>query len=206
MFKQDKLSKLIKIIKSDEELLEMIRSGGRQRKEAIDRIYSNHVIKQKIMQHVRKKGGDDHEAQDVYHEGIIALDRSIRQQTFNRQTSIEGYLFSICRNVWNNMWRKKSKTSGNEILDHQIVAADNPESNLFSREQKEYLNNILGLLDEKCRQILTLWKASYSMQEIATECSLSSPAMAKKYRYRCMNKLMDKLNNNHHLIEALRNV
>jgi RNA polymerase sigma factor (sigma-70 family) len=192
--------------KSDPELLAMIQHGGPQRIEAINIIYAKQELKRKIMNHVNKMGGDQHQAQDVFHEGIIALDRNIRADKFNRETSIEGYLFSICRNVWNNMWRQKSKVTGNEILDHQIVSAESSDVELISGEQKKYLNQLLDLIDEPCRKILTLWKASYSMQEIADECELSSQQMAKKYRYRCMKKLMEKLSQNKHLVQALRHV
>ena len=151
-------------------------------------------------------GGDVHEAQDVFHEGIIALDRNIRNDKFNRDTTIEGYLFGICRNIWNNMWRKKTKMSSNEMNHLQLIENETPELKLYSDEQKNYLNRVLDLIDQPCRQILTLWKSSYSMQEIAEELDLSSAALAKKYRYRCMKKLMGKLENNPQLVEALRNV
>jgi len=55
-------------------------------------------------------------------------------------------------------------------------------------------------------RILTMWKLSYTMSEIATEMKLSSPEMAKKYRYRCMNKLMVTLDQHPQLLIALKNV
>ena len=195
-----------KNIISDDQLIEMIRFGGKERLKAIDHIYVNQELKMKIINHVQKMGGDNHEAQDVFHEGIIALDRNIRLNKFNRNTSLEGYLFSIARNIWNNMWRKRSKTSTNEIKDYQMTSDHQPESILFNQEQKEYLNQVLELLDDSCRKILILWKASYSMRDIAQECNLSSQAMAKKYRYRCMQKLITKLKTNAPLMEALRHV
>ena len=91
-------------------------------------------------------------------------------------------------------------------MDHQSLSDDQSDHLLHSQEQKRYLKQVLDLLDDQCRKILTLWKASYSMEEIAKECSLSNKEMAKKYRYRCMKKLMDKLSQNNQLLEALRHV
>lgn len=184
----------------------MIQSGGRQRTLAIGAIYQNLELKNRIMHHVRKYGGDQQEAQDVFHEGIISLDRNIRSQKFKQETSIEGYLFSICRFTWNNLWRKKSKTSSNEITEQSIDLDIQPDSILLSQEKRQYLEKVLELIDESCRKILTLWKASYSMQEIADACELSSKEMAKKYRYRCMKKLMSALEDQPKLISILRHV
>ena len=191
---------------SDSELLNMLTSGGRLRMQAINHIYSNKEIRQTIYRHVKKMGGDDHEAQDVFHEGIIALDRNIRKNKFNRNTSIDGYLFGICRNIWNNKWRKKTKMSSNEITEIQLIDDQTPDTLLYTEEQKNYLNKVLELIDKPCRQLLTLWKSSYTMQEIAVELNLSSPALAKKYRYRCMKKLMSQLDQHPQLLESLRYV
>jgi hypothetical protein len=53
---------------------------------------------------------------------------------------------------------------------------------------------------------LTLWKLSYSMAEIAATLHLSSPELAKKYRFRCMQKLLAELDNHPQLLNALKYV
>ncbi len=191
---------------ADLKIMNMISKGGHARLNAINAIYTNLELSKKIKNHVVRKGGDAAEAQDVFHDGIIALDRNIREQKFKGQTSIEGYLFSICRNVWNNRWRQRSKMSNNEIQDYQLKTSQSSDDNIIQEQRKEHLSTVLQLIDEKCQKILTLWKASYSMEEIAITCNLSSAQLAKKYRFRCMNKLMKKLADRPNLIQALRNV
>ena len=190
----------------DSTLIEMIQIGGTSNREAIEIIYNNDRLKGMVSAYVKRMGGDETDARDVFHEGIIGLERSIRRGQFKQETSIEGYLYSICRFTWNNMWRKKNKFTSDEPEQKTVTDLDNPESLFISNEKKKLLDRILSLLDDQCQKILTLWKSSYSMKEIAKICNLSSENLAKKYRYRCMKKLTQTLKSNHNLLAELKYV
>ena len=100
---------------------------------------------------------------------------------------------------------RRKKTDLHEDLKHKSNADDlTPEITLFAEEKKDMLRDILNLLDDSCRSILTLWKQSYSMQEIAEKLNLSSAQLAKKYKYRCIKKLMKVLENKPQLLKALK--
>jgi RNA polymerase sigma factor (sigma-70 family) len=159
------------------------------------------------MNYVARHGGDRSEGLDIYHDGIVALDRNIRVGKYRGESNLQGYLYSICRFIWNNEWRKRSKVQTGEIQDFQLEPDnETPELILRSQEETNLLRQVIGLLDDSCKKILTLWKQSYSMQEIADALELSSPQMAKKYRYRCMQKLMNELDNQPKLLNALKHV
>ena len=191
----------------DKELYEAIRSGGAARHKAIAEIYGLNDLKMKVVNYVARRGGSKDDGLDIYHEGIIALDRNIRNDKFRSETSLEGYLYSICRFAWNNEWRKRSKQVTRDIQEYELPPdEETPEEKVFSSEQKSLLTSALDLLDKPCIEILKMWKLSYSMEEIAKAQDLSSPAMAKKYRYRCMQKLMKRLNEHPELLKALQDV
>lgn len=191
----------------DTELYNAIRSGGTARRKAIAELYGLKELKMKVANYVARRGGSRDDGLDIFHEGIIALDRNIRNDKFRSETSIEGYLYSICRFAWNNEWRKRSKQVSREIQDYEVPPdEETPEVVVFSAEKKALLTSALQLLDESCLEILKMWKLSYSMEEIAQARNLSSPAMAKKYRYRCMQKLIKKLKDQPELLKALQNV
>lgn len=158
------------------------------------------------MHYVQTHGGSRSEAIDIFHDGIIALDRNIRAGAYQPTSSLQGYLYSICRFCWNNEYRRRKKVRPTAIEDFQMAPdAITPEITLRAKEETELLEQVLALLDTSCRKIMTLWKLSYSMAEIASEMNLSSPELAKKYRYRCMQKLMDNLQHHPHLLNALKN-
>lgn len=182
---------------TDSELITAIKAGGTQRQRAIRYIYNNKGFSQKIIQFVKNNSGNLQDGQDAFHEGIIVLDRNIRQDKFRGESALSSYLYSICRFHWMNQIRKKAKvdyTEDQQRLDE--VEIENPENMMMGDERKTMLEKILSQLGERCQKILHLWKLSYSMEEIAEKLGFSSAAMARKNKYRCHKSLMKYLEEN----------
>ncbi len=164
-------------------------------------------MKEKVINYVKQHGGQRQDGLDIFHDGMVALDSNIRSGKYRAESGLQGYFYSICRFIWNNEWRRRMKSSPGEVQDFQIEPDEvTPEFLFRSQEETQLLRKVLQLLDESCKKILTLWKMSYTMTEIAVEMKLTSPELAKKYRYRCMNKLMIALERHPHLLNTLKNV
>ena len=128
----------------------------------------------------------------MYHEGIIVLDRNIREGKFRGESPVKGYLYSICRFLWMNQMRKLAHTKTvAEVPIENETDLETPEIQLIAQERKDMLNRLLGELGERCQRILELWKLSYSMEEIAETVGFSSPDMARKAKYRCHLSLLE---------------
>lgn len=164
-------------------------------------------MKAKVTSYVQHHGGNRADGLDIFHDGIIALDTNIRSGKFRAESGLQGYLYTICRYSWNNEWRRRIKSSPVDVQEVPPEPDDlTPEIVLRTQEETQLLTRVLMLLDDSCKKILTLWKLSYSMAEIATEMQLSSPELAKKYRYRCMQKLIGELDQHPQLLNALKHV
>jgi RNA polymerase sigma factor (sigma-70 family) len=164
-------------------------------------------MKAKVTTYVQRHGGNRSDGLDVFHDGIISLDKNIRTGNYRGESGLQGYLYSICRFIWNNEWRRRMKIAPGEVGNLQLEPDDiTPEILLRSQEETMLLSQVLELLDVSCKKILTLWKLSYSMAEIAIAMQLSSPELAKKYRFRCMQKLLGELDNHPLLLNALKYV
>ena len=191
---------------SESQLVEAIQQGGAGRQTAIRHIYNDRQLCQKIIQFVMNNRSNESDGQDMFHEGIIVLDRNIREGKFRGESSLQGYLYSICRFLWMNQIRKNVRvnlTDDTRMLDD--VSEDNPEVTLFSEEKKQLLDQMVRQLGERCRQILELWKLSYSMEEIAEQLDFSSAAMARKAKYRCHQSLLELLRDHPQITEMLKN-
>lgn len=191
---------------NDKALVEAIRSGGSARQNAIRTIYDDRELRTKVIQFVRNHGGNDDDGRDMFHEGIIVLDRNIREEKFREETTLQGYLFSICRFLWMNQARKKAKTTlTDQTTPFEGESDATPESSYFDEERKGVLRTILEQLGERCQRILELWKLSYSMDEIAVEMGLANEQQARKAKYRCHLSLMEFLEKHPNIAELLKN-
>ena len=95
---------------NDEDIIKAIKSGGAKRQRAIRFLYNtNQDLLQKVVSYVKNNSGNEQDGQDMFHEGIIVLDRNIRNDKFRGESSLGGYLYSICRLLWMNQIRKNIK-------------------------------------------------------------------------------------------------
>lgn len=176
----------------DQAIIEAILIGGRQRQEGIKEIYQQNNLREKVIHYVMQNKGKREDGQDVFHEGIILLDRNIRERKFRGDSSLSLYLYGICRLIWMNQLRKHQKVDlqeNNEKMDG--IQEHTPESNFISQEKRSILQSLLSRLGDKCKKVLELWQLSYSMEEIAQKVGLSSEKMARKSKYRCQKSLME---------------
>ena len=177
------------------EIVAALNGNSKEWENALKFIYLNDLLKGKIIQFVQKYGGNAEDGEDLFQEGIIAMDKNIRNQKFKGNTTIDGYLFSICRYLWFNHYRKNHRLQFTEEmtkLDQLELAS--PEKIAQDKDRKKFLEEILQRLGQECKQILQLWRLSYSMKEIKHEMKLSSEGMARKKKHQCYKRLCHFLN------------
>ncbi|MEM9918056.1 MAG: sigma-70 family RNA polymerase sigma factor [Bacteroidota bacterium] len=192
---------------NEKALIQAIKSGGSQRQKAIRMIYDDRELRSKVIHYVRTHGGNAEDGQDMYQEGIIVLDRNIRENKFREETSLKGYLYSICRFLWMNQARKKAKTTlTSESTPFDGESDFTPESSYFETERKKLLQQVLDKMEARCRKILKLWQLSYSMAEIASEMKLANDTQARKAKYRCHQSLMKLIQEHPGIAQQLENL
>lgn len=191
--------------KDDKALLEAIQTGSNQRELALKQIFIKGKFKTKVRQFILSNSGNAQDAEDMIQEGIITLDKNIRAGKFNQESSIDVYLTSICKFLWMNQIRKKSKISLKDDFQPLNLQTDSNQGlDLIEKEKGLLMDSLLERIGKRCKQIISLWKLSYSMPEIAELTGLSSEAMARKTKYNCMKKLKEIIQNNPDIITQLK--
>ena len=189
------------------DLAAAIRSGGSNREHALSSLYNVTGLFFKIKQMVTNHGGNEEDARDVFHEGIITLDRKIRQDEYEDRGSIESYLYGVCRFIWSNQLRKNKRVELKEdFTPYDQSTGENPLDTMLNNEGQNMVATLFSQLGENCSKILSLWKLSYSMNEIAEEMGLPSGDNARKHKFRCYQKLLGLIDNSPELATNLKNL
>ena len=179
---------------TDDQLLKMIAGGGSARENAMKFLFENQALRNKVNYMVRNNGGNAQDAEDVCQESLILLDKKIRNGAFRGESSLSTFMVGMARNLWRNQFRKSKRVELYEQPLKEGGAQDvSPEDLMMQKEEKQNIELLLGLLGARCRKILELWRLSHSMEEIAEVMGLSSAAMAKKSKYRCLKTLKESL-------------
>lgn len=189
---------------TDTEIVAAIKAGGRKLDEVMRFIYNNDGYRSKIFRYIRSKGGQIHDAEDVFQDGIRNFIISIRKGQYREESSVEGYLFGVCRNLWFKQFNKSTRVDYKEDVAEEEVDFQNPEIVLVTEERKAILKKLLANLGEKCQQVLELWRLNYSMKEIAESTGYASDGMARKKKHQCMQELLKRVKSTPNLVNILK--
>ncbi len=184
------------------DLAAAIRFGGSKREQALSSLYNVTGLFFKIKQMVTNHGGNEEDARDVF-----TLDRKIRQDEYEDRGSIESYLYGVCRFIWSNQLRKNKRVELKEdFTPYDQSTGENPLDTMLNNEGQNMVATLFSQLGDNCSKILSLWKLSYSMNEIAEEMGLPSGDNARKHKFRCYQKLLGLIDNSPELATNLKNL
>lgn len=150
-------------------------------------------------------GGKDEDCEDIFQEAFIIFDRNIRQGKYRGESSLSTYFMGIVRLLWLSTQRRKIPNFGLNELGNE-KSFDNIEIEIIKEEEKKVLYDALGLLGEKCKDLLLLTGITTSNEEIAQIRGYSSNEMAKKEVYRCREKFRNFIKEHPYLDNFLKSI
>ena len=180
---------MLNIIFTDKKIIEDIRSDNvKQRDNALKYLYERHY--QMALNIVRRKGGTEYEAEDVYQESIIALYEAIRRNKFRGDSKISTWLHSTIFNQWSLATRKSKKQKTNNIEDFSMEISSEDDS--YKHDETELLKVIWEILENigtTCKQVLLdYYYHKMTMKDIKEKMGFKSEQVAKNKKYRCKEK------------------
>lgn len=145
---------------------------------------------------IRKNGGDENDAADIFQEAMVILYEKAQQEDFRLRCKIGTYLFAVSRHLWlkklQQAQKQPVKLPGNTGLDNGLDFAWQEDVQAHEEREQyfELLNHALDQLGEPCRSLLkAFYHQEKSMQQIAAEFGYTNPDNAKTQKYKCLNRL-----------------
>ncbi|WP_338356122.1 sigma-70 family RNA polymerase sigma factor [Yeosuana marina] len=168
---------------NDKKILELFKNG--QREKAFSKLYS---LYPKIEALIVSKGGQKHDASDVFQEALIILNRNLEKSDFKLTSSFYTYLYSVSRFLWKNTQKKFSKEELKNFNDTEIDCFHSVlEEKKYQRAERAFLE-----LGERCQQLLQLfYHKALSFKDIANVMNFKSEKIAKNQKYKCLTKAKD---------------
>jgi|GEM_PF-2739869 len=175
----------------DEEIVSAVLKGGPILNEVMKCLYKKSGIKGRVEQYVLSNNGSTQDAEDVYQEGICALIINIRSHKYKGHASIRHYLYKICVNTWlKRLYKNKlARKYVNNARSPIVVDYQTPDLTLTKANRMLQINEMMERCDPNAKRVLSLWKLSYSFQEIADKLQLKNAATARKIKFNALKKL-----------------
>ena len=144
-----------------------------------------------VAKFVRKSNGSFQEAKDIFHDALIIFYEKQVANSISIQVPAEIYLLGIAKHLW---LRKFKQEKGNVSFDELEQEISIPED--YFQENKEH-NRLLALLQISGRKCLQLLQAIYydqlALPDIATIFGYSTVRSATVQKYKCLEKVRDKV-------------
>lgn len=175
---------------TDEQLIAHLQGAESERDIALRYIFVDSGWRNVAFRAIRAMGGGAQDAEDAIQEAIIVLAEHIRAGRYQQTSNLKNYFVGICRGRWNSNRRSVRRL---EWTDQPLPANSTdpaePESILLENEQKNALRELLAQMDERCRELLRLYKLAYSMDEVAAALGLGNANNARQRTHQCRQKL-----------------
>ncbi|MCH7534342.1 MAG: sigma-70 family RNA polymerase sigma factor [Bacteroidetes bacterium] len=174
----------------DGKIIEILKSKKRDR--ALIRLYRYYPKVKKLIQSI---GGTKEDAQDVFQEALVLFCKKAATSEFVLSSSIDTYLYSVCRFLWKNELKKRKKNHMVEINTELTSTQEEELQKAIEKEEKmKVTENILARLGDRCFELLKLfYHDSLSMKEIAIKMDFKSEKIAKNQKYKCIQRAKLKL-------------
>lgn len=175
---------------SDEQLLAMMRGQEAEREAALHYIYVEAGWCSIARRLLRANGSSREEAEDAIQEAMIVLDNHVRNYQYQQAASLKNFFIGICKGRWRSNRRSRQRLDyTDQPLPPDAAHNREPEVLMLEKEQKDLVRQMLRTLDERCRDLLSLYRLSYSMEEIAVEMDLGNANNARQRVHQCREKL-----------------
>ncbi|MCS6823834.1 MAG: sigma-70 family RNA polymerase sigma factor [Cytophagaceae bacterium] len=170
---------------SDEEIIQGIQADD---VEALRVLYRRNY--HSIVHFVYNNNGDEHDAKDIFQEGILIVYEKLKSDSFQLSCSLRTYLYSVCRKLWLKKLNQRSRYIG-KIEDYdEVISLEEDES--YFNEETDYQNikHSLLMLGEPCKTIIEdFYIHRLSMADIAEKFGYTNADNAKNQKYKCLNRL-----------------
>ena len=166
-------------------------------------------LKGKIHTSIRKNSGTNEDAQDIYQNGLILINKHLQEGKF-RGGAIKGFLYQVCYNLWRNEL-KKSKTMPlpEDGVDFSASTFIDPQEVLEQKERAKLLDKLFEQLSESCRKLLRLKFLvidNFSMGEISQKMGFKNAQIAANALSKCRKRLWTLLEKHKPAFEWIRSI
>jgi RNA polymerase sigma factor (sigma-70 family) len=171
---------------NEQKLLEGLAKNDRK---AIETIYKEHF--NMVQSLILNNSGYPDDARDIFQEAMIVLYQKARSGSFELNSQLKTYLYSVCRRLWlkrlNQMQRISPEVDNLEEtvpVEEELERHEQRNRDFLSMEQA--MNN----LGEPCKSLLeAYYMEKKSMVEIAGDFGYTNADNAKNQKYKCLMRL-----------------
>lgn len=171
---------------NEQKLLEGLAQNDRK---AIETIYKQHF--NMVQSLILSNNGYPDDARDIFQEAMIVLYEKARSGSFELNSQLKTYLYSVCRRLWLKRLSQQQRFSPEvENLEETIPVQEDLERHEQRNKDFLVMEQSLKHLGEPCKSLLeAYYLEKKNMVEIAADFGYTNADNAKNQKYKCLMRL-----------------
>lgn len=189
---------------SQEQIIQRIISGNSDG--VLDFLYKN--LLSKVRSYIIQNSGSKDDANDVFQDAVIIFFEYVRKGKFDSEKTIEGFIYSVARNIWIDKIRRGKKMVRLNEMDLTTEPQETFDvlKDIVDKEKRSAMSSLFDLLGSGCKELMyyQLYE-KLSMKEISDKMGFSNENVAKTKNYKCKQRFAEILKTNPKLIQLIKN-
>jgi len=177
---------------NEQKLLEGLAHNDRK---AIEAIYKQHF--NMVQSLILNNNGFPDDARDIFQEAMIVLYEKARSGSFELNSQLKTYLYSVCRRLWLKRLNQQQRFSPEvDNLEETVPVEEDVERHEQRNKDFLVMEQSLKSLGEPCKSLLeAYYLEKKSMVDIAADFGYTNADNAKNQKYKCLMRLKKIFNN-----------
>lgn len=148
-----------------------------------------HIFFPKVRNFILKNKGTSSDAQEVFQDALFQLSVRLRSSGIEVKSSFEGYLFTVCK----NLWRKELNSKKRWVRSEEVIALTPEDQNhseaILDQERWELFQEKIEKLSQNCRELLKAYFEKIPYNVIVKRFSYASENVAFQRVFKCKKRL-----------------
>ena len=142
-----------------------------------------------------KNNGSEEDAEEIFHNGLYQLIVRAKIKGIQINTTFEGYVFTVCKNLWYKELNKRKKEVRNDGIfelkdkENEIIEA------VLQQERWDLFEEMMTKLSENCIKLLKDYFNKVPYDIIVDKFSYASENVAFQRVFKCKKRLMGLIKN-----------
>ena len=144
-----------------------------------------------VVSFVAKNKGNQQDAEEVFQNALFQLTARVKVREFEIKSTFEGYLFTVCKNLWRKELNAKKKQVRNDGVFELIHEEYNHSAFIMEQERWELFEEKIELLSSSCKQLLKDFFNKVPYDAIVKKFNYASTNAAFQRVFKCKKRLAE---------------
>ncbi len=157
-----------------------------------DEIVIDHIYKKafpQVIAFIKRNKGTYEDAEEVFQDALFQLIARLKVRKFEIKSTFDGYLFTVCKNLWRKELNIRKKRVRNDGIVELVSEESKHSSFILEQERWELFEEKIQQLSENCMKLLKEYFNKVPYGIIVKKFNYSSENVAFQRIFKCKKRL-----------------